>query len=114
MIITDMKMPGVDGMILMEWLARGFSRIRLIIISGYDDFSYMRSAITNKAVDYILKPIVWKQLNDALKRAIDESEGLPQAGRDDSSMMADVRRYILYRFIWQSLFCKRTNFVKTV
>ncbi|NLM27557.1 MAG: response regulator [Clostridiaceae bacterium] len=71
-VITDMKMPGIDGAAFMELLARDFPQIKIIVISGYDDFVYMRSAIKNKAVDYIMKPIDKAQLNNAISNAIDE------------------------------------------
>lgn len=71
-VITDMKMPGPNGVALMEFLARDFPQIKIIVISGYNDFVYMRSAIKNKAIDYIMKPIDKAQLNNAVSNAIDE------------------------------------------
>jgi len=71
-VITDMKMPGTDGAAFMDLLARDFTQIKIIVISGYDDFVYMRSAIKNKAIDYIMKPIDKAQLNNAISNAIDE------------------------------------------
>ena len=65
-------MPGPNGVALMDFLARDFPQIKIIVISGYNDFVYMRSAIKNKAIDYIMKPIDKAQLNNAVSNAIDE------------------------------------------
>jgi two-component system, response regulator YesN len=47
-VITDMKMPGVDGIELLQIVTERFPQIKLIVVSGYDDFKYMRQAILSK------------------------------------------------------------------
>jgi len=66
LIITDMKMPGVDGTGLMEYLSVNYPHIFIIVVSGYDDFDYARKAIRFKAMEYLLKPIDAKELNEVL------------------------------------------------
>jgi two-component system, response regulator YesN len=71
-VITDMKMPGVDGMELLRIVAERFPQIKLIVASGYDDFNYMRQAILSKANEYLLKPINAEELNLALEKCTKE------------------------------------------
>jgi two-component system response regulator YesN len=71
-IITDMKMPGVNGSELIRRLMIIHPGIKLIIISGYDDFVFAKQAIHVKAVDYLLKPIDEDQLTGALLKAVTE------------------------------------------
>lgn len=72
LVITDMKMPGMDGPTLMRELKKKLDNVKFIVISGYDDYEYMKSAIYSQVIDYILKPIDDVQLNEALMRAVSE------------------------------------------
>lgn len=67
-IITDMRMPGSDGIELMREMSDRFPDKQIIVVSGYDDFHYARQAIRYKAVDYLLKPIDPQELNAVLAR----------------------------------------------
>lgn len=54
-VITDMNMPGVNGVALIKHLNRHFPAIRVIALSAYDDFEYVKESLKMGAVDYILK-----------------------------------------------------------
>ena len=69
-IFTDMNMPKLDGIELLKWLSEKEITSKIIVISGYDDFHYMRNAITYGSFDYLLKPIDPGLLNETLERAI--------------------------------------------
>lgn len=56
-IITDIRMPDMDGLELLENINRQYSNIKVILISGYKDFEYAQTAISLDAFCYILKPI---------------------------------------------------------
>jgi two-component system response regulator YesN len=56
-ILTDIRMPGLSGLELMEKLAESLPKAKVIIISGYEDFSYAQRAIKSSVFDYILKPV---------------------------------------------------------
>ncbi|NLM76027.1 MAG: response regulator [Clostridiaceae bacterium] len=73
-VITDMKMPGINGADLIKHISTGYPDTKIIIISGFDDFQYMKQAINSRVIDYILKPIDEKDLNEALKKGIREIE----------------------------------------
>lgn len=67
-VITDMRMPGTDGVMLMNALHREYPDMKIIVISGYDDFKYAQSALRNGAVDYLLKPVDPRELNAVLDK----------------------------------------------
>ena len=71
-VITDMKMPVMDGKIFLTRLHDEFPDIKTIVISGYSDYEYTRQAMVNDAVDYILKPIDKEELNRVLYKAVNE------------------------------------------
>jgi len=56
LLITDVQMPEMDGLTLIKKLKRDFSFFS-IIISGYDDFQYLQTAIREGAINYLLKPV---------------------------------------------------------
>lgn len=65
-IILDMYMPIMDGKELLPWLSKHYPELPLIVISGYQNFDYMKQAITSKVIDYILKPFS----ADAIRKAV--------------------------------------------
>lgn len=69
-IMTDMMMPVMNGVKLLEWLHHHAPDSKTIVISGHDDFSLLRHTVKYGGTDYILKPIDPDQLNEALDKAI--------------------------------------------
>jgi two-component system response regulator YesN len=65
LVISDVKMPEMDGMQFVQEAKKSYS-FSPIFISGYDDFEYLRSALREGAVDYILKPIDRMQFRERL------------------------------------------------
>lgn len=61
-IITDIKMPGMDGIEMANNIKEFLPNCKFIIITGYDEFEYAKRAIKLNAVDFILKPIDEKEL----------------------------------------------------
>ena len=56
-LLTDIRMPFMDGMALCAEVKRVLPWIGVVILSGYDDFSYARQAISLGVKEYLLKPI---------------------------------------------------------
>ena len=56
-ILLDITMPVMDGLTVMRQLSAARSRVRIVVLSGYAEFSYARQAISAGVVDYLLKPI---------------------------------------------------------
>lgn len=57
-MITDLKMPEMDGLELTKTVHRLYPEIRVVILSSYDDFELVSQSFRNGAVDYLLKPTV--------------------------------------------------------
>ena len=73
-ILTDVRMPRMDGIRLSEEVRKLHPGCQIIFISGYADKEYLKSAISLKAVSYVEKPIEEHELLDALKHAIQNIE----------------------------------------
>ncbi|WP_151734698.1 response regulator transcription factor [Paenibacillus tengchongensis] len=68
-IISDIRMPVIDGIALMKEVLPRSSRLIFIFISGYGEFEYAREALRLGAFDYLLKPIDHDELGEMLGRA---------------------------------------------
>lgn len=56
-LLTDVKMPFLDGLELSKIVREKFPETEIVFFSGYDDFTYVKQALSIQAVDYILKPV---------------------------------------------------------
>lgn len=79
-VITDIRMPIMDGVEMMKNLSQMEKEIKpaLIVLSGFDDFVYAKAAIQNGAQAYILKPVDKKELISAVQQAISSSKSNEQ------------------------------------
>ena len=68
LVITDIRMPVMDGMALLTKVRSQFPFTKFIITSGFSDFEYAKKAITLKVSDYLLKPVDPDELHDALQK----------------------------------------------
>lgn len=69
LLVTDIQMPGISGLDLIQEIQRLHPGIPSIIISGFGSFSYAKEAISLGTMKYILKPIDVEELGEALKEA---------------------------------------------
>jgi len=68
-LITDIKMPFMDGLELSKLLKKEMPQLKIIIISGYSDFGYAQQAIDIGVTEYLLKPITSTKLIASVKNA---------------------------------------------
>lgn len=71
LVILDMQMPVMDGMQLLPYLAEHYPDTPLIVISGYQNFDYMKQSISSRAVDYILKPFSREEIQKTVLAVLD-------------------------------------------
>ena len=82
-VMTDIKMPYMDGLTLSKKLKELYQKIKIIIFSGFDEFEYAKEAIKIEAEEYILKPInsnelreVFERIRTNLDRELDEKRNI--------------------------------------
>lgn len=87
-VLTDIKMPEMDGLTFLEILSENYPSVKTVVFSGFDDFNFAKRALSFGVCDYLLKPIVLKELFECLKKVskritaekrIDENETLTEA-----------------------------------
>jgi len=68
-VLTDIRMPGMNGLELHEQVVRTWPQCKVIFLTGYNDFDYIQSAMRNESVDYILKT----EADDVIVRAVEKA-----------------------------------------
>ncbi len=91
LVFTDIRMPAKDGLQLIrqareEWAA---ARTKFVILSGYDDFAYVQSAMRYEVSDYLLKPIDDEELNAVISHIGEQiqAEDRERAGLDQRTAL---------------------------
>ena len=76
-VITDIRMPGLDGLSLIESCKEFLPEAYYVVISGYTEFEYARRAITLGVVDYIDKPVTMQKIAEVLDE-VEKKSNPPQ------------------------------------
>lgn len=88
LVMTDIKMPYMDGLTLCSHLVRRLPAAKLVVFSGFDDFKYAKQAIRFKVSEYILKPINASELTAVLQKLKAQLD----AEREERSNLEALRR----------------------
>ncbi len=97
-LITDIRMPFMDGMQLCKSISLTMPWVQIVILSGYDDFSYAQQAISLGVKEYLLKPVSAQELLEVLDR-------IAAHIREERRQQADLQR-IKQQFASSSGFLK--------
>jgi len=87
-LLTDIKMPYINGLELAQIAKKRFPNIKIILFSGYEDFEYARSAMSIGVSDYLTKPVSVEQYRSALEKAFRELNEI-------SRQKADMREHLV-------------------
>ncbi|WP_127588415.1 response regulator transcription factor [Paenibacillus koleovorans] len=88
LIITDIRMPVMDGLELLEAVKAARKSAQLVILSGFDDFDYARKALQLGAFDYLLKPIKPAMFQEMLVRLTEKLQENEQETSKRSDWLA--------------------------
>lgn len=94
-IFTDIKMPRMNGIELMEQLHAADYRGKCILVTGYDDYQFMRKAIQFNSYDYLLKPIDPDAFTKVLENVTQAIIADKQSLESEAEVLVDARRLIL-------------------
>lgn len=86
-LITDIRMPFMDGLELCKLVKKELPNIKILILSGYDEFDYAKEAIRLRVTEYLLKPISSGKLLEALN-------GVSESIRREKEDKDLVRKYM--------------------
>jgi len=105
-LITDIKMPFMDGLQLSKIMRERMPWVKVIILSGHDEFEYAQQAIKLGVTDYLLKPITVQNLQTALQKLTvqldqerKEREELKKLQEQAEENRATLRERFLFKLI---------------
>lgn len=93
-LFTDVKMPFLNGLELSSRAKEDDPEIQIIFFSGFDDFEYVKQALSLQAVDYILKPVNPAEFQRTIQKVIDRME---QHAAEYEQSRQERKNYILTR-----------------
>ncbi len=85
-VLTDISMPFMDGLALSDWIRREHPAVRIVLLSGYDEFEYAQRAIKLDIDEYILKPFDAEQIVQVIKK-VKERLDVEIARRKDMELL---------------------------
>ncbi|RKJ01946.1 response regulator [bacterium D16-54] len=97
-LMTDVKMPFLNGIELAAKVREQFPDMQIIFFSGYDDFEYVKQALSLQAVDYILKPVDPAEFNRVIGRGV---ERLMRDKEAITQNKAFLKSYVIARLLNQ-------------
>jgi two-component system response regulator YesN len=84
-VITDIRMPKMDGIELLKTIIAHYPLTKVLLLSGYNDFSYAQQGLRYRAFDYLLKPTNPDAIRDSLENAIAVYESEVNPDRENGS-----------------------------
>ena len=101
-MFVDMNLPIVSGKELLDFCSNEKLSVLPVVLSGYTDFEYVKCAITNHAIDYLLKPLKVQELKLVLEK-IEENESISIALFTDGYSNAFKNKLDLFNSIESTL-----------
>lgn len=100
MIITDIRMPVMDGLTLARRVHEQFPHIITLVLTGYADFKYAQEAIRQGVFDYLLKPVDPDALEEALNKASLQLQKYFLLEDDTSLVGKDAEQIVEYAVLY--------------
>jgi len=98
-LVTDVHMPGMSGLDLVRKAKELYGRIKVIFVSGYQDFNYVKQAISLHAYNYVLKPMDDLELIDALKKIVLELDAERQREKTEQAYRQTAKNEYLLQLL---------------
>ena len=98
-LITDIRMPVMTGLELLRELRKNGKHTKTIVLSGYDDFHYVKEANLYGIENYLLKPVEEKELEETLLHLIERLESEQRQQRQMQESYRLLRDNILCRWL---------------
>ncbi len=102
-LLTDIRMPAMDGLELIRRVKNSGKNIRFIILSGYDDFEYMKQALKLGIENYLLKPVNRDELSTTLLDVIEKIKAERRTNQRNQRGLDIYRDNMLNRWVCGSL-----------
>ncbi|MDQ6421965.1 response regulator [Paenibacillus sp. LHD-117] len=112
LLLSDIEMPGDNGIQLLEWTRENFPEAETIFLTGHANFSYAQQAVHLGSYEYILKPIDYEELKKVIEQALKEikdkreAKAYQETFRHYHDRWVQQKPLLIERF-WQDLLSQR-------
>lgn len=116
-IMTDINMPGMDGLTFLSHIGEVNPHARTIVVSAYGDMGNIRTAMNRGAFDFVVKPIDFKDLEVTIEKTfkhVNELKRNAQSSEENNLLRMFVSPTLIDRLHAKSLFVPLTSGVATV
>ena len=90
-VITDINMPEMDGLTLLEQIPAFDPKVRCVIVSAYGDMKNIRTAMNRGAFDFLNKPIDFEDLRRTIEKSLEHLKSMRDAFEARDKMLAEGR-----------------------
>ena len=91
-VITDINMPEMDGLTLLEQIPAFDPKLRCVIVSAYGDMKNIRTAMNRGAFDFLNKPIDFEDLRLTIEKSLEHLKSMREAFEARDKMLAEGRQ----------------------
>ncbi len=102
-MLTDLNMPVMDGLVLLDNVGRLNSRPQPVVVSAYGDLPKIRAAMNRGAFDFLTKPIDFQDLETTVRKALEQVRLLKESSRAQQQVAAFQHELTLAHSIQQSI-----------
>jgi len=92
-ILTDIRMPKMDGLKMSKEIRRFLPHAKIIILSGYNDFEYAKQTFEFRAFDYVLKPVDKNSIQEVILRAVSDLDRERNIERERVTLKSKLMDY---------------------
>lgn len=100
LLLTDIKMPHMDGLELSEKARSLNENLKIVIFSGYSDFEFAQKALRYGVTDYILKPVEPESFKSTIRKTLNEIEQHKNQEIRDRKEQSFLQQYFLQNYIY--------------
>lgn len=98
-LLTDIKMPFMDGLDLIKEVKNSSINCKIVIFSGYEEFEYAKFATKMGVINYILKPVDPEEFESTMIRIIEEIKAEKLAEEKNNKNMSFLKEHLLYSLV---------------
>lgn len=100
LVMTDIRMPVMDGLALAKRIHEQYPHILTVILTGYADFDYAREALKQGVFDYMLKPVTMEDLENTLGRVRLHLQKFYELEEDPALVGKDAEEIVEYTVLY--------------
>lgn len=100
LVMTDIRMPVMDGLTLAKRIHEQYPHILTVILTGYADFDYAREALKQGVFDYMLKPVTMEDLENTLGRVRLHLQKFYELEEDPALVGKDAEEIVEYTVLY--------------